>query len=221
MNPTKQCPKCGNYAEGHKIETFERKATKAVGKKATSMATGAAIGSIVPGIGTLVGGAIGALVGDAMSSNLDDVNDMIHGKANYEFRCAKCGHTWIVNGKNPMYPSDEIIRNHKQEKVNELEGTCISMGIYTLFSGAASASSFYYCYTHESSTPRTVEGNLFSLYQDFVVYDWNYLWYFLAFIFVITAFITFGCLVGYVAALDKYSSVKKYSLHKYYDKYMK
>ena len=54
MAKTMQCPHCGNYVEGIPQRDFKRKVTRGAIKKGSTMATGAAIGSIVPGIGTLI-----------------------------------------------------------------------------------------------------------------------------------------------------------------------
>lgn len=200
MNPTEQCPKCGNYAEGHPIGSSTGKTTQVL---------------------ETVGVFFDALVGDDTWSGQDEYNGLSHSQAGYAFRCAKCGHTWMKNGNEPLYPSDEIIRQHKQKKVNRYWKRCVNTGGGALFTGAISAGSFYYCYTNESATPRKVEGNFFSFYQDFTVYDWNYLWYFLAFVFLIAGFISLIYIVCFIFAQKKYTAVKKYSLHPYYDKYMR
>ena len=58
----KQCPKCGNWVEGKKVTTFARNVTRSAVKKGSAMATGAAIGSIIPGLGTFTGAAIGFIL---------------------------------------------------------------------------------------------------------------------------------------------------------------
>ena len=185
MNPTDQCPKCGNYAEGHLIEPSEGKAARVL---------------------EAVGGLFEALVGDTTWANQDSKE--VQEQTGYAFRCAKRGHTWVRSSNEPLYPADEIIRQHRKDKVERYWGRCVVTGLGTLIMGAASAGSFYYCYTHESATPRKVEGNLFSFYQDFTVYDWNYLWYFLAFVFILAGFISFIYFICFLFAHNKYASVK-------------
>jgi len=65
----------GPYQHRFKTNTFTAFTKNAVAKAAsigTSSAIGAALGSVVPGLGTLVGGAIGAVGGVAASSLTDD-----------------------------------------------------------------------------------------------------------------------------------------------------
>mgnify|MGYP004445011395 FL=1 len=67
------------------------------------MATGAAIGSIVPGIGTFIGGAIGLAAGALMDDHVKKVSDEVEGAifdkdtTEYEFICPKCGRTWTTS----------------------------------------------------------------------------------------------------------------------------
>ena len=94
-----QCPKCGNWVEGKKVATFARKMTRGAVKKGSAVATGAAIGSIIPGLGTIVGGAIGlaasALLDDTVNNVADYVEDSVFDETEYEFTCPKCGRSWI------------------------------------------------------------------------------------------------------------------------------
>lgn len=66
----KKCPKCSNWVEGKKVSTFARKMTRGAVKKGSAMATGAAIGSIIPGIGTVVGGLFGLAAGALMEDTV-------------------------------------------------------------------------------------------------------------------------------------------------------
>ena len=76
MAKTMQCPHCGNYVEGIPQRDFKRKVTRGAIKKGSTMATGAAIGSIVPGIGTLIGGALGLAAGALMEDQINDISDV-------------------------------------------------------------------------------------------------------------------------------------------------
>ena len=93
-----RCPQCGNYVEGSPQRDFKRKVTRGAIKKGSSMATGAAIGSIVPGIGTLIGGAIGLAAGALMEDSVNDFSDAaeetMFGEAVFEYVCPKCGKKW-------------------------------------------------------------------------------------------------------------------------------
>lgn len=93
-----QCPKCGNWVEGKKVATFARKMTRGAVKKGSAVATGMAIGSIIPGAGTIIGGALGlaasALMDDSVNEVADLVEDIAFDETEYEFRCPKCGCTW-------------------------------------------------------------------------------------------------------------------------------
>lgn len=94
-----KCPSCGNYVEGKKKATIGRKMTRGAVKKGSAVATGALIGSVVPGLGTLVGGALGlaagALMSDTTTQAADEMYDAAVGEIEYEFSCPKCGRKWI------------------------------------------------------------------------------------------------------------------------------
>ena len=100
----KKCPKCSNWVEGKKVSTFARKMTRGAVKKGSAMATGAAIGSIIPGIGTVVGGlfglAAGALMEDTVNDAADLVEDIAFDETEYEFKCPKCRHYWKSKKSN-------------------------------------------------------------------------------------------------------------------------
>ena len=93
-----QCPKCGNWVEGKKVATFARKMTRGAVKKGSAVATGMAIGSIIPGAGTIIGGALGlaasALMDDSVNEVADLVEDIAFDETEYEFTCPKCGRCW-------------------------------------------------------------------------------------------------------------------------------
>ena len=93
-----KCSSCGNYVEGKKKATIGRKMTRGAVKKGSAVATGALIGSVVPGLGTLVGGALGlaasALMSDTTTQAADEMYDAAVGEIEYEFSCPKCGRKW-------------------------------------------------------------------------------------------------------------------------------
>ena len=93
-----KCPSCGNYVEGKKKATIGRKMTRGAVKKGSAVATGALIGSVVPGLGTLVGGALGlaagALMSDSTTQAADEIYDAAVGEIEYKFSCPKCGRRW-------------------------------------------------------------------------------------------------------------------------------
>lgn len=93
-----KCPSCGNYVEGKKKATIGRKMTRGAVKKGSAVATGALIGSVVPGLGTLLGGALGlaagALMSDTTTQAADEMYDAAVGEIEYEFSCPKCGRKW-------------------------------------------------------------------------------------------------------------------------------
>lgn len=98
----RKCPHCGNYVEGKRSSSFGKKMGKTAvknlsgdGVKYGAAATGAAIGSIIPGVGTLLGGGIGYLVGlagktaanEAIDKKIDDMTG-----TEYIYKCPRCGH---------------------------------------------------------------------------------------------------------------------------------
>lgn len=89
-----KCPSCGNYVEGKKKATIGRKMTRGAVKKGASVATGAAIGSIIPGIGTLAGATVGLIASEFLNDTADEMYDGFVDEIEYEFTCPKCGRKW-------------------------------------------------------------------------------------------------------------------------------
>ena len=102
-----RCPKCGNMVEGKVKRDFSRNLTRGAVSKASTMATGAAIGSIVPGIGTVVGGALGLAAGALLKDDVDKVSDILESslfeKVEYEFCCPNCKYKWEHTQKSQLY----------------------------------------------------------------------------------------------------------------------
>ena len=119
-NKISACPHCKNYVEGKRKSsskrTVARTTAKALVKEGSKdlvecgtigagFVTGAAIGSVVPVIGTGIGGAIGAVAGwvgkalanDAIGKKVDQAADYLEDEYTevvYQFSCPRCGHTW-------------------------------------------------------------------------------------------------------------------------------
>lgn len=68
---TKKCPKCGNYIQGQKKESFVKYGAKKV-----------------------FGGFFGSIVGTVAGLAVDAVSDSV-----YEYKCPNCGHSWEDDGK--------------------------------------------------------------------------------------------------------------------------
>lgn len=119
-----KCPSCGNYVEGKKKATIGRKMTRGAVKKGSAVATGALIGSVVPGLGTLVGGALGlaasALMSDTTTQAADEMYDAAVGEIEYEFTCPKCGKKW-TGKENQTNKSADIYSSHKNIDLNDEE----------------------------------------------------------------------------------------------------
>ena len=102
-----KCPKCGNMVEGKIKRDFTRNLTRGTVNKGSAMATGAVIGSVVPGIGTVVGGAVGLLAGTLMKDDVDKVSDTLESSLfeniEYEFCCPRCGKTWQHAQKSQLH----------------------------------------------------------------------------------------------------------------------
>lgn len=142
-----QCPKCGNWVEGKKKETLARKTTKAVVKKGSSMVTGAAIGSIVPGLGTAIGGAIGLAAGllleDDVNHAADVTNDTLFGVPDYEFHCPKCQWTWSTDSNwvlSTQIQQKKPAQSNKNKNKNKNKNTFSNTS--SAFSSNTSTSSF-------------------------------------------------------------------------------
>ena len=102
-----KCPKCGYMAEGKIKRDFTRNLTRGAVNKGSAMATGAVIGSVVPGIGTVVGGAVGLVAGTLMKDDVDKVSDTLESSTfesnEYEFCCPKCGKIWQRTQKSKLH----------------------------------------------------------------------------------------------------------------------
>lgn len=96
-----QCPKCGNWVEGHAQQDFKRKVTDSAVKKGAGAAIGAVVGTfIAPVIGTALGGAVGDfLLSKEIDKASNKANEMLYGEADYEFVCPNCNHRWISRGE--------------------------------------------------------------------------------------------------------------------------
>lgn len=102
-----KCPKCGNMVEGKIKRDFTRNLTRGAVNKGSAMATGAIIGSVMPGIGTVVGGAVGLVAGTLMKDDVDKVSDTLESSLfesnEFEFYCPKCGKKWQRTQKSQLY----------------------------------------------------------------------------------------------------------------------
>ena len=102
-----KCPKCGNMVEGKIKRDFTRNLTRGAVNKGSAMATGAIIGSVVPGIGTVVGGAVGLVAGTLMKDDVDKVSDTLESSLfesnEFEFCCPKCGKKWQRTKKSQLH----------------------------------------------------------------------------------------------------------------------
>ena len=117
-----QCPQCGNFVEGTPIRDFMRKVTRGAIKKGSTTFTGAAIGSIVPGLGTLIGGAIGLAAGALMENQVNDLSKTaeksLFGEPELEYTCPRCGKKWTSIKKVDYSPtiSKSIQNNSSSSK---------------------------------------------------------------------------------------------------------
>lgn len=139
------CPRCNNYVEGRKISSFKgktaRTAAKALVKEGSKdiveygtigagMATGAAIGSIIPGVGTAIGASIGGAVGwvgkalanDAIGKKVDQAADYLEDEYTevvYQYSCPKCGHSWTSEDEDD---DDYEDYDEEEDEYNDEEG---------------------------------------------------------------------------------------------------
>lgn len=90
--------------EGQVKRDFTRNFTRGAVNKGSAMVTGAVIGSIVPGIGTIVGGTIGLAAGALMKDDVDKVADTVESSlfenVEYDFCCPRCHRKWSSTQKN-------------------------------------------------------------------------------------------------------------------------
>jgi len=97
--------------EGKIKRDFSRNLTRGAVSKGSAVATGALIGSVVPGIGNVIGGALGLAASALMKDDVDKVADTVESsvfeKVEYEFCCPKCGRTWSNTQKNQTYSQNK------------------------------------------------------------------------------------------------------------------
>ena len=136
------CPRCNNYVEGRKISSFKgktaRTAAKALVKEGSKdiveygtigagMATGAAIGSIIPGVGTAIGASIGGAVGwvgkalanDAIGKKVDQAADYLEDEYTevvYQYTCPKCGYSWTSEDEDCDEEDDDDYEDYDEEE---------------------------------------------------------------------------------------------------------
>lgn len=95
------CPNCRNWVEGTIKRGFMQKLTRNAVNKGGSMATGALIGSVVPGVGTAVGAGLGlvadTLLVDHKNFAADYLEESLFRNLTYSFTCPNCGNTWEEN----------------------------------------------------------------------------------------------------------------------------
>ena len=131
-----QCPKCGNWVEGKKVATFARKMTRGAVKKGSAVATGMAIGSIIPGAGTIIGGALGlaasALMEDTVNDAADLVEELAFNDTEYEFTCPKCGSKWKNKDEFDKKYVEKSITNYPLSE-NHINIHCQDLGGFGLY----------------------------------------------------------------------------------------
>lgn len=105
-----ECPHCGNKVQGIVRSTFARKITRGTIKKGSTIATGAFIGSVVPGVGTLVGAGLGVVAGAVMEDKVkkfsDLTEDILFDNATFKFTCPNCRASWT---REYNYKDDDFI----------------------------------------------------------------------------------------------------------------
>lgn len=93
-----RCPSCGNYVKGGIKRSTGSKLARNIAKKGGMKAIGLAAGSIVPGVGNIVGFAAGTLadclMGEEINKEVDELVDNFMTDDTYEFVCPKCGRKW-------------------------------------------------------------------------------------------------------------------------------
>ena len=102
-----KCPKCGNYVNGQFTRSTGNKAVRAVAKKGGATATGALLGNLIPGLGTLTGVGVGLLI-DAFADSVEKSD------CNYDFVCGKCGSVYSYTKEEA-----EEITKREEEKAKE------------------------------------------------------------------------------------------------------
>ncbi|MBR1525886.1 MAG: DUF456 domain-containing protein [Prevotella sp.] len=192
-----QCPKCGNFTEGKPVYSQTRQITRAAVKKGSSKLIGAGVGFVVGiffGIvGCVPGAIIGYIIGLVVSSSqtvsdlTDGVDQSLYSSTDFQFDCPRCGHSWrkvFQNGADTI--PDSIIAKQQADLVKSIRGNVSSNIAYATITGVIALACGYYCFTHESSS--THMENVFLLGNTQVT-DYNWTWWFLGIVLIVTAFI--------------------------------
>lgn len=210
-----RCPNCGNHVEGKPIRDFKRKVTRGAIKKGSSAATGAAIGSIIPGVGTLIGAGLGVLAGALMEDDLNDFSDAtedaLYGDADLQFSCPKCGREWTCT-------SDDAANAERLATLkDEFESDCrsgVKYGImFSLVSAVIVIGCGYYCIAKDFITVSIQDISWFWWIKEVLANNW--LWLLLCIVGVAALIFAIFCIIRSCSEIKEAQKLKKMTISEF------
>lgn len=122
---TEACPHCHNTVVGLFNPSNTRKYLTGLLKTGGMKAVLAAVGSVIPGFGTvsgfLAGGAIDLVYGDDAKKFIDKIADKFEDNKVYVFNCPKCGHSWTRKESQLSYSISESVSVSENVSDNKSE----------------------------------------------------------------------------------------------------
>lgn len=215
------CPICGFQV--HEIyrdnNTTKRQLTKyaatAGGKivaKKVGTATGAVVGSFfgAPTVGAALGGtAASFFAGNQIKSHFD--NNI----QNYKFKiCQSCGLEWNASKFNNSRVLS-IVEKVKLDNYKKNRDKSVNNLIWTVVFGLITFLCGFYCFTHNSSTKEIVDDWIFGPIE---TTNFNFLWYFLGLILIISAPLFLRYLIDTINTFIQSYKINKMSLLEYVQK---
>lgn len=125
MDIKERCPHCGNMVLGQLQRSTGSKFARTLLKKGGMKGTLAAVGSVVPGIGTITGLAIGTGIdvfyGDKIKKVIDEGVDAFVEDTLYKFKCPNCEEEWVKKTTQGRYEYENLIRGYEEEIESEYD----------------------------------------------------------------------------------------------------
>ncbi len=193
MHQIEQCPHCGKITLGFSVYDTKRQAErtgeKMVIKKVLIFLLTPLILTILGPFGTFFGFILACFIGyhiDKTAQSITDSIDLgVHSSMPFEFKCPHCGNYWKrTYEKGVDFTTDTVLKWQKITIMKGLRKDADSNNIYAVIYGIVAAACAYYCFTHESSSMHTEEVLFFNVQ----VTDYNWTWWFLCFIGVVTLY---------------------------------
>ena len=171
----RRCGQCGQWVTGEVVENASQKTGRIFSKKLVIAGVSSLLG--IPGgpVGFVIGGIVGYGLGKLLDEGINELESQTD--MDYKFTCPNpnCKNTWTEHLVGASTISHPVSRKETDRK-NFYKGIAFLV---------VSILSLGYCVFNDSSHRRHVDGNIFSLYKDFEVTDYNYLWFILGLVGIV------------------------------------